>query len=137
MPPSLRARAREETKKAPRRTFKAFPSIRKICPPQRSTALAVATGTIPKPKIKKTILERARALPIVQVALQQRALAVAATVFPELPLAELAPAPDSLPPPPYFPPFQDPNGIFGPSVGSFESSGEAEAPSAPVGPDAL
>jgi hypothetical protein len=36
----------------PHRIFKAFPSIRKICPPERSTALAVATGTIPKPMIK-------------------------------------------------------------------------------------
>ena len=82
-------------------------------------------------------MERACALLIVQATLQRRALAVAATVFPELPLAELAPALDSLPPPPYFPLFQDPNGVFGPSVGSCEPSGEAEAPSAPVGPDAL
>ncbi len=82
-------------------------------------------------------MERARALPIVQAALQRRALAVATTVFSELPLAELAPTPDSLPPPPYFPLFQDPNGVFGPSNGSFESSGEVEAPSAPVGPDAM
>ncbi len=82
-------------------------------------------------------MECARALPIVQAALHRRALAVAATVFPELPLVALAPAPNSLPPPPYFPLFQDPNGVFGPSVGSFESAGEVEAPSAHVGPDTL
>ena len=82
-------------------------------------------------------MERARALPTIQVVLQRRVLAVAATVAPDIPLVAPAPAPNSLPPPPYFPLFQDPHGVFGPSVGSFESSGEAEAPSAHVGPDAL
>jgi len=43
-----------------------------------------------------------------------RALAVAATIFLELPLAEPAPAFAAVPPPPYFSVLEDSNGIFDP-----------------------
>ena len=94
-------------------------------------------GNNPKPKTKKEGLERARALLTVRAALERRALAVAATVSADIPLAALSPAPVAPPPPPYFP-FPEPiTGVFRASIGSFESSGEAEAPTAHVGPDAL
>ena len=94
-------------------------------------------GNNPKPKTKRDGLERARALPTVQAALERRVLAVAANVFPGVPLDAPAPAPAALPPQPFFPVFEDPNGVYRPSIGSFESSGEVEAPTVPVGPDAL
>ena len=94
-------------------------------------------GNNPKPKTKKDGLERARALPTVRAALERRNLAVAATVSPEIPLAALYPAPVAPPPPPYFPFPETITGVSRPSIGSFDSSGDAEAPIAPVGPDAL
>ena len=54
-------------------------------------------GTNPKPKTKKDGLERARALPTVQAAFQRRGLAVAANVFPGVPLVAPASAPGVLP----------------------------------------
>jgi len=100
------------------------------CPPDPQ-------GTNPKPKTKKEGLGCARALPTVQAALHRHDFAVAAANFPEIPLATPAPATTSLLPPPYLPSFEYPNGVFLPSIGSFGSSGEAEALNAPVGPDAL
>ena len=79
----------------------------------------------------------ARALPTVQAALHRRDLAVAAAVFPEIPLAAPAAATTSLLPPPYLPSFEFPNRVFLPPIGSFGSSGEDEAPNASVGLDAL
>ena len=64
-------------------------------------------------------------LPTVQAALERRALAVAGTVPPDIPLAALAPARVALSPPPYFLVTEPNSGVFRPSVGSFESSGEA------------
>ena len=94
-------------------------------------------GTNPKPKNKKEGFERARALSTVHDALERRSLAVAATGTPDIPLAAPAPTPPTLPVPPYFPIIELNSGVFRPSIGSFDSSGEAEAPTAPVGLDAL
>ena len=48
-----------------------------------------------------------------------------------------APAPVALPPSTCFHAFEDPKGVYRPSIGSFESSGEAKEPTDLVGPDAL
>ncbi len=62
----------------------------------------------------------------------RRALVVATTNFPKIPLA---PAPSALLPPPYLRSFEYLNGVILPSIGSFESYSEAEAPNAHVGHD--
>ena len=54
--------------------------------------------------------------------------------FPKIPLA---PAPANLLPLTSLDSFEYPNEVILPSIGSFESSGEVEAPNALVEPDAL
>jgi len=80
-------------------------------------------------------LKRARDLPIVQVALKRRTLAVSTTTFPKIPLVAPFLAPAALPPPPYLSSIEYPYGVFLTFIDSFESSSEAKVPSTPIGPD--
>jgi len=69
--------------------------------------------------------------------LHYRALAVASSEILGMPFGAPAPAHAAQPPPPYLPHFENTNRVFLPFIGSYESSGEAEAPTTPVGPNAM
>ena len=94
-------------------------------------------GTNPKPKTKKGRFgARPRAL-YSQSCPATPCFSVNNNKFPRRPSRCTYSRPSPLPPRPYFPLFEDPYGDSRPSIGSFESPGEAKAPTAHVGPDAV
>lgn len=98
-------------------------------------------GNVTKPKNKTEGLDRVRALGSVQAALSRHALAIAVEqphpVADQIPTATPVPVAAVIQPPPPFPSSDIDIGGFLLSLGSFESPGVAEHPSAPVGPEPL